>query len=93
MSAITIKTLTGQDAELHEYLLDLAHLRIEVFREFPYLYNGNLDYEKNYLATYLQCPQSVVLLALNGAEVIGASTGIPLTEENKDFQQPFLNPS
>jgi len=29
------------------YIPELARLRIEVFRDFPYLYDGSLDYEKN----------------------------------------------
>lgn len=38
------------------YIADLARLRIEVFRAFPYLYEGSEDYEVSYLATYAQSP-------------------------------------
>jgi len=31
---------------------DLARLRIAVFQDFPYLYEGTVDYEKTYLQTY-----------------------------------------
>lgn len=61
--ALEIKTLTGQEPELATHIADLARLRIEIFREFPYLYDGDRDYEQKYLATYLNCPQSVVVLA------------------------------
>ena len=88
--AIEIKTLTGQDSEITTRIADVARLRIEVFREFPYLYDGSLAYEQKYLATYLNCPQSVIVLALDQDRVIGASTGIPLVAETEEFQSPFL---
>lgn len=34
-------------AALIEHISDLASLRIEVFRDFPYLYDGDFEYEKN----------------------------------------------
>jgi GNAT superfamily N-acetyltransferase len=39
-------------AEIESVWKDLAELRIQVFREFPYLYEGTFDYEREYLATY-----------------------------------------
>lgn len=74
---------------LQQYLADLAQLRIEVFRDFPYLYDGDLDYEEKYLQTYIQCPEAVIVLALDGDKVIGASTGIPMQHEAEAFKRPF----
>lgn len=88
-TAPAIRVLTGRDGALGAYLDDLARLRITVFRDFPYLYHGSLDYERNYLRTYLECPDCVVVLALDGERVIGASTGLPLEAETDDFQRPF----
>lgn len=68
---------------------DLAALRIEIFREFPYLYDGNMVYEENYLQTYARCEQAVVVVAFDGDRVIGASTGIPMAFEEESFQRPF----
>ena len=42
---IEIVPLTGNNLE--SALLPLAELRIRVFRDWPYLYEGSLDYEKN----------------------------------------------
>ena len=39
---------------------ELAALRIEVFRDFPYLYEGSLEYEKEYLNTYSQSADSMI---------------------------------
>lgn len=89
MSAeIEIKTLSGR--EIGPYLGDLARLRIEVFRDFPYLYDGTEEYESHYLETYVNSPDSVIILALDGGRAVGASTGIPMKHETPEFKQPFL---
>jgi GNAT superfamily N-acetyltransferase len=84
---IKVQRFSGQ--ALERYIPDLAQLRIEVFRDFPYLYDGDLAYEENYLQTYIRCPQAVIVLALDGEQVVGASTGIPMQFESAEFIQPF----
>lgn len=86
---IEVKTFSG--AQIEPYLDDAAALRIAVFRDWPYLYAGDRDYEKRYLATYAKSPESLFVLAFDGARVIGASTGIPLTDETAAFQKPFVD--
>lgn len=89
MTTLDIRRFTG--AALHDYLDAVARLRIEVFREFPYLYDGSMDYERDYLQTYVQCPEAVVVVAFDGDEVVGASTGIPMKHEELQFRQPFID--
>jgi GNAT superfamily N-acetyltransferase len=76
---------------LNQYIPDLARLRIEVFRDWPYLYDGDLAYEEKYLKTYIEAPNSVIVLAFDGDKVVGASTGIPLVHETDEVKQPFLD--
>ncbi|MFI8736816.1 GNAT family N-acetyltransferase [Ectopseudomonas toyotomiensis] len=83
-----IRLLRG--AEIEPHIDDLARLRIEVFREFPYLYDGNLDYEAEYLATYVRSADSLCVLVLDAGQVVGASTALPLQDETDEFQQPFV---
>ncbi|HRQ65042.1 MAG TPA: GNAT family N-acetyltransferase [Xanthomonadaceae bacterium] len=83
-----IKVLTG--AAIHPCLPQVAALRISVFRDFPYLYDGDPGYEANYLAVYARSPDSIFVLALDGERVVGASTGIPLADDSTAFQQPFI---
>src|SRR5690606_32866622 len=68
----------------------LASLRIRVFRDFPYLYDGDMAYEKKYLSTCASSPRSLFVLALDGDTVIGCATGIPMSDETEEFQAPFL---
>lgn len=73
------------------WLDDLAALRIRVFREFPYLYDGSLSYERGYLAEYAESEHALIVLALAGNKVVGCSTGLPLTEAAPEFRQPFVD--
>lgn len=88
---LTIKRITGRDRDLESYLEDLAQLRIKVFRAFPYLYDGSIDYEMSYLETYTSCPESIVVLVMDGEQVVGATTGLPLDAETAEFQKPFID--
>ena len=85
---MNLQTLSG--AALLPHLDAVAALRIAVFRDWPYLYDGDVGYERDYLAAYAQSPNSVVVLARAGDKVVGASTGIPLAEDSAEFQAPFL---
>lgn len=82
-----IAVFRGEQVVAH--LADVARLRIAVFRDFPYLYDGNEDFERKYLRAYAESPDSVFVLAFDGDAVIGASTGIPLAQDGEAFQQPF----
>ncbi|MDT1060370.1 GNAT family N-acetyltransferase [Paracoccus sp. CPCC 101403] len=83
---IRTEILTG-DA-VAAVLDDLARLRIEVFRTWPYLYDGDLDYERDYLKVY-QAPGAVVVAAYDGARMVGASTGAPMEHHAEDFAAAF----
>lgn len=81
------RVLTG--AALDAALDDVARLRIAVFRAWPYLYDGSLDYERDYLASYRSSPGAVVVGAFDGARLVGAATGTPLEDHASDFAAPF----
>lgn len=87
--SITISSISSND--ILPYLDDVAQLRIRVFRAFPYLYEGNMEYEQRYLSTYADSPDSLFVLARDGERVIGAATGIPMAHETPEFKQPFVD--
>lgn len=88
-----ISYLEARGDKAKDYLIPLAELRMGVFRDFPYLYDGDFEYEKKYLNTYFSSPHSFVILAKdnhkNGA-IIGASTAIFLSEEEDAFKKAFV---
>lgn len=87
MTEITISRLQGADITPHREAL--AELRIRVFRDFPYLYAGDHAYEARYLARYADCPDSLFVLALDGEQLVGAATALPLAAECAEFRSPF----
>ncbi|RCW85054.1 GNAT family N-acetyltransferase [Paracoccus lutimaris] len=83
---IQTRILTGN--AVGEVLDDLARLRIAVFRDWPYLYDGDVAYERDYLTAY-QSPAAVVIAAYDGARMVGAATGAPMEDHAKDFAAAF----
>ncbi len=84
-----------QGAAIERYLPALAELRIAVFREYPYLYAGTLDYERTYLRAYADSPASLVVLALaeaprGGHRVVGAATAMPLATHTEEVAPPLI---
>lgn len=76
--------------EISPWLEDVARLRIGVFREWPYLYEGSFEYERQYLAAYARSKDSLFALAFVDGEVVGASTGLPLADDTAEFHEPFV---
>jgi GNAT superfamily N-acetyltransferase len=81
-SGLSVEALSGHAIE--PYLDDLAALRIEVFREYPYLYDGSRAYERSYLRAYTESARSVVVLARDAGQVVGAATAMPLEEHGEE---------
>ncbi|WP_209424850.1 GNAT family N-acetyltransferase [Pararhodobacter sp. SW119] len=84
---LRVEALTG--AALSAALDDVARLRIAVFRAFPYLYDGDLDYECRYLEPYRSSPGAIVVGGFDGDRLVGAATGTPMTDHAGDFAEAF----
>jgi GNAT superfamily N-acetyltransferase len=87
MKPLDYRILTGE--RLAEALPDLARLRIDVFRAWPYLYDGDLDYEKKYIQTYADSPGAMVVGAFDEGRIVGASTAAPMEDHAAEFAAPF----
>lgn len=83
---ITTRVLTGE--AVTGALDDLARLRIAVFRDWPYLYDGDEAYERDYLRAYT-APGAVVVAAMDGGRMVGAATGAPMEHHATDFAAAF----
>ncbi|MCC5913669.1 MAG: hypothetical protein JJU46_04770 [Balneolaceae bacterium] len=87
MRNLRIESLNGKEIENRKR--EIARLRITVFREFPYLYDGDFKYEENYLETYINSPESLAVLVFDGDDAVGVSTALPMEHEEGDFMRPF----
>jgi GNAT superfamily N-acetyltransferase len=82
---LTFETLSG--AALTERLDALAGLRIRVFREWPYLYDGDAAHEARYLASYAQSPGALVVAASTAqGEAVGMATCQPGHEASEKLR-------
>jgi len=86
-ASIRTEALTG--AALVAAIPDLARLRMAVFRDWPYLYDGDEAYEATYLAKFTRAMGAVCIAAYDGDVIVGASTGCPLVESDAEFIEPF----
>jgi GNAT superfamily N-acetyltransferase len=79
-NSISYKSITGQ--QIKDWIIPLAELRIQIFKDWPYLYLGSLDYERNYLSRYAQAEKSFINMAFDGEKLIGATSCIWLPHES-----------
>lgn len=84
---LVVERLQGE--AIRPWLEALASLRIRVFREYPYLYEGTEASERQYLAEFSASGESVLVLARRDEQIVGASTAMPLRAESRAFRAPF----
>ncbi|MEO1161578.1 MAG: GNAT family N-acetyltransferase [Pseudomonadota bacterium] len=84
---VTVRPLAGP--EFDAAIPALARLRIEVFRAWPYLYDGDLEYEANYLARFRHADRAFLAAAFHGETIVGAATAAPMAGEAAEFRGPF----
>lgn len=84
---VSVTPLAG--SALADALPALARLRIEVFRDWPYLYDGTLEYEQRYLSRLAAAKDAVVVIASEGGEIVGGATGCPMVGHADEFAAPF----
>ena len=87
---MNLRVLRLSGDSLRERLDDLAKLRMDVFRAWPYLYKGTLAYERQYLPRYAEAKTGTMVVAQDGGLIVGASTALGLDEEDDYIQKPFL---
>lgn len=85
--SLRVEPLTGP--ALARVLPAVARLRMAVFRDFPYLYDGTLDYEEAYLAKFASAAGAVIVTASDGDDIIGCATAAPLAEVDPEFAAPL----
>lgn len=83
-----IKILTGPD-QIIPAIPHIARLRLTVFHEWPYLYEGTMEEEETYLKHFAESENACVGLAEDDGKVVGATTAEPFSHAHADFRAPF----
>jgi GNAT superfamily N-acetyltransferase len=84
---VEVVSLTGK--ALAAAVPALARLRIAVFRHWPYLYDGTMDYEAGYLSKFSGAEGAVIVAARDGDAIVGCATAAPLAGVEAEFSTPF----
>jgi hypothetical protein len=85
---IKIRSFTG--SSFREFIPCIARLRLEIFREYPYLQERNIEEEKQFLKKHSEHPEAIAILVFEGSTIVGASMGIPMIYEKKEYQKSLL---
>lgn len=88
MTNIKIRTFTGSG--IKTYIPSIVKLRIDIFKEYPFLYAGDVAYETQYFKKFAQCKDAIAVVVFDGPKIVGVSTGLPLEDESEEIQKPFL---
>lgn len=84
---VVIRALTG--AQVLDAIDALADLRMAVFAEWPYLYDGDAAYEADYLREFVAAPDGVLVAAIAEERIVGAATASPMRAQKAAFREPF----
>ena len=80
-AAETLRIEQRRGADIRALIEPLADLRCAVFRQWPYLYAGDRDYERRYLGRYADNPDALLVTVFDGQQLVGASTAQPAETE------------
>jgi|SRR5579862_3226096 len=88
MTDIHVRSFTGP--HLKTYLHSIAKLLAEVFREYPYHQETNMEQQIKHIKDAAAHKESIAVLIFDNTTLVGASIGVPLVAESKEIQTPFL---
>jgi GNAT superfamily N-acetyltransferase len=67
----------------------VAKLRLSIFQDYPYLYQGTIEYEREYLSKLSASEKGIIVAAKVGDMIVGVATGMPLADEHDAFKDVF----
>lgn len=89
ISGENIKYEILQGEKIQSRLSEIIILCDTIYRQYPYLYNGDDAGYTEYVRSYSASPNSVVILAFANDEAIGIAMGMPMKETREYYTAPF----
>lgn len=87
MQDLEFKTYQGKD--ISPFIDEIGQIRLDLFKEFPYLYKGDLDYERAYLSEYSKDDQSLLILVYSGNKIVAFITGTAISSQHSITEDAF----
>jgi GNAT superfamily N-acetyltransferase len=87
MTDIHVRSFTGSGLKPHIH--SVAKLRMEVFKEYPYFEDPNLQKEMDYLRKISLCKEAISVLIFDNTTLVGVSLGYPLNSEEPSLLRPW----
>lgn len=88
----SIQIVEFSDEKTSQFVLtNISRLRIEIFSEYPYLYDGDEESEREYLEKFYEMKDSLAIGAFDKENSIGGATAYPLVYESENLTQSFLD--
>lgn len=88
-SSTSIEVLKGSEAI--PYLNKLMEIRLLFYRDYPYLYDGSIEDEENYLRIWSNSENTLLVVAKRNDKVVGVIIGLPFSESPEENKQAFQN--
>lgn len=85
--AVQVKTFEGP--AITQHLDEIARLNNQIYREYPYLYNGEDAEYSSYLKSYAQTENSLVCIAYDHGKAVGLAAAMPLAKSRDFYSTPF----
>jgi hypothetical protein len=85
---IHFKQLSGYEGT--PFIADIGQLIIDVYKEWPYLYEGTTEEQTQYIQKrYIEKPNSMIITAFEHKKLVGLGMGVPLSEAPDHYLAPF----
>lgn len=76
---MTFRIVVFKGSDAKPYIRVLSEMRVREFRNFPYLYAGNVEEDIIYTQGYADSPQGVLIIAFQDEIIVGICSGTPMT--------------
>ena len=87
LTDIHVRCFTGSG--LKPYIHSIAKLRMEVFKEYPFFEEPDLEKELRFLKKIVLCKEAISVLIFDNTTLVGVSMGYPFNIEEPSLQRPW----